>query len=356
MPDKVRFAIVGAGVIARCHAESIRQHPEAELVAVADNSMDKAGRLSEGFTGTRLFTDYEEMLKMEEIDVVCVCTPSGTHADVTVASAQAGKHVLCEKPLEINADRMTAMIDACRDSGVKLGCVFQRRLMPAMLHARKALQDGKIGRPVLGNAYLKYYRSPEYYKSGGWRGTWKLDGGGALMNQGIHGIDLIQHLMGDVESVFAYTAALARDIEVEDTAVAALKYKNGAFGVIQGATSVYPGQETRFELHGDQGTIEFGDDGIKQWKFMNHEEPAPEFEDTLGLASSSNSQQISIAGHYFYVDDMIKAIRDNREPHVNGEEARKSVDLILAIYESARSGKEVLLRSPNEQRGGKVSG
>lgn len=343
MPDKIRFAIVGAGVIARHHAESIRQHPDAELVAVTDNSTEKASRLTEGFAKPRLFTDYQEMLKMEEIDVVCVCTPSGSHSEVTMAAAQAGKHVLCEKPLDINGDRMTAMIDSCRKHGVKLGCVFQRRLMPAMLHARQAIKEGKIGRPVLGNAYLKYYRSPEYYKSGGWRGTWKLDGGGALMNQGVHGVDLIQYLMGDVESVFSYTAALARDIEVEDTAVVALKYKSGAFGIIQGTTSVYPGQETRFELHGDQGTIEFGDEGIKQWTFMGHDEPAPVFKDTLGLASSTNPQNISIAGHYYYVDDMIQAIRGNREPQVNGEEARKSVDLILAIYESARSGKEVML-------------
>jgi UDP-N-acetyl-2-amino-2-deoxyglucuronate dehydrogenase len=344
MPDKIKFAIVGAGNIARHHAESICRHPDAELVAVADNSADRARRLAEEVSAApRLFTDYQEMLKMEEIDVVCICTPSGSHNEVTIAAARAGKHVLCEKPLDIKAEGMTAMIDACREHGVKLGCVFQRRLMPAMLHARKAIQEGKIGKPVLGNAYLKYYRSPEYYKSGGWRGTWKLDGGGALMNQGVHGVDLIQYLMGDVESVFAYSAALTREIEVEDTAVVAMKYKGGAFGIIQGTTSVYPGQETRFELHGDKGTIEFGDNGIKQWTFMGHDEPAPEYEDTLGLASSSNPQQISTAGHYYYVDDMIQAIRDNREPHVNGEEARKSVDLILAIYESARLGKEIIL-------------
>jgi UDP-N-acetyl-2-amino-2-deoxyglucuronate dehydrogenase len=344
MSDTIKFAIVGAGIIARHHAESICRHPDAELVAVADNSIDRARRLAEEVgSAPRLFADYQEMLKMEEIDVVCVCTPSGSHSEGTIAAAQAGKHVLCEKPLDIKAEGMTAMIEACREHNVKLGCVFQRRLMPAMLHARKAIQEGKIGRPVLGNAYLKYYRSPEYYKSGVWRGTWKLDGGGALMNQGIHGVDLIQYLMGDVESVFAYSAALTRDIEVEDTAVVALKYKSGAFGIIQGTTSVYPGQETRFEIHGDKGTIEFGDNGIKQWTFMGHDEAAPEYEDTLGLASSSSPQQISTAGHYYYVDDMIQAIRDNREPHVNGEEARKSVDLILAIYESARLGKEIIL-------------
>ncbi|KIL41369.1 oxidoreductase [Gordoniibacillus kamchatkensis] len=345
MPDKIRFAIVGAGSIAKLHAESIRRHRGAELAAIADKNADKARQLAEGFADVRLFADYRDMMCMEEIDVVCVCTPSGLHAEVAVAAARAGKHVLCEKPLEVDAQRMTDMIDECRKHNVKLGCVFQRRLMPAMLHARQAMLDGKIGRPVLGNAYLKYYRSPEYYRSGGWRGTWRLDGGGALMNQGVHGVDLIQFLMGDVESVFAYTGALARDIEVEDTAVAALKYKSGAFGTIQAATSVYPGQETRFEIHGERGTIEFGDEGIRQWTFHGREEPAPEYEDTLGLSSSSNPQNIAVEGHYFYVNDIIRAIRDDREPYVSGEEARKSVDLILAIYESARTGREVFLNN-----------
>ncbi|NOU94978.1 gfo/Idh/MocA family oxidoreductase [Paenibacillus sp. LMG 31456] len=344
MPSKLRFAIVGAGVIARFHAESILQkHADAELIAIADPSIEKARTLGDEFNVRHIFDDYETLLKLPEIDVVCICTPSGMHSEVSIAAAQAGKHVLCEKPLEINADKMTAMIEECRKQRVKLGCVFQRRLMPAALHARQAIQDGKLGKLVMGNAYLKYYRSPEYYGSGGWRGTWNLDGGGALMNQGVHGVDLIQFLMGDVSSVFAYTAPLVRSIEVEDTAVVAIKFKNGAFGVIQGSTSIYPGQETRFELHGDKGTIEFGDNGIKQWSFMDHEEEAPVIHDTLGLGSSSNPQQISIEGHCFYIDDMIRAIREDKEPHINGEEARKSVDLILAIYESSRSGKEIML-------------
>lgn len=344
MPDKFRFAIVGAGVIAKTHAEAIRQHPEAELAAVADRTKEKAEAFAKEY-GADAYDDYREMLRRPDIDIVCVCTPSGKHAEVTIAAAAAGKHVLCEKPLDIRAERMTEMIETCRKQGVKLGCVFQRRLMPAMQMAYRALREGRIGRLVLANAYLKYYRSPEYYKSGGWRGTWALDGGGALMNQGVHGVDVIRHLAGDVESVFAYTGALARDIEVEDTAVIALKYRNGAFGVIQAATSVYPGQETRFELHGDKGTIEFGDSGFKQWTFMGREEPVPEAGDTLGLSASTHSQQLAIAGHAFYVDDMIRAVREDREPFVNGEEARKSVDLVLAIYESARTGREVKLGS-----------
>ena len=182
--------------------------------------------------------------------MVCVCTPSGNHGEVTIAAAEAGIHVLCEKPIEITDEKLTAMIDACRKHGVKLGGIFQRRTLPAAIKTREAIQSGKLGKMVLGDAYLKYYRSPEYYKSAGWRGTWELDGGGALMNQGIHGIDLITWMMGDVHSVVAKCGTLVRDIEVEDTAVAIVKYKNGAYGVIQGTTSVYPGLDTRFEVHG----------------------------------------------------------------------------------------------------------
>jgi len=340
--DRYRFAIVGAGVIAKVHAEAIRLYPEAELAAVCGRTLAKAQRLAEEY-GADAYDDYREMLKRPDIDIVCVCTPSGKHAEVTVAAAMAGKHVLCEKPLDIRPESMTEMIEACRKYGVKLGCVFQRRLMPEVEITRRVLREGRLGRLVMANAYLKFYRSQEYYDSGAWRGTWELDGGGCLMNQGVHGIDLITHLVGDVESVFAYTGTLARNIEVEDTAVIALKFRNGAYGVIQGATSVYPGQETRIELLGDRGTIEFSDTGFKKWTFMGIEEPLPEVEDTLGLATTRSSQQVAVNGHLFYVGDIIGAVRENREPFVNGEEARKPVDLVLAIYESARTGREVRL-------------
>jgi len=211
--------------------------------------------------------------------------------------------------------------------------------LEAAIITRKAIQEGKLGKLVLGDAYLKYYRSPEYYASAGWRGTWELDGGGALMNQGVHGIDLIQWMVGEVESVFAYTAPLIRDIEVEDTAVIVVKYKNGAFGVIQGTTSVYPGEETRFEIHGENGSIIFGDSGFKQWKFLDGDETIPQVGNSEG--GGSDPKAISDEGHYIFVDDMIKAVREDREPLVSGEEARKAVDLILAIYESSRTGKEI---------------
>lgn len=340
--SKIRFGIVGAGVIAPYHARAIAAHPETELVAIADVVPEKARKLAEDYNISSVYADYEEMLKREDIDIVSVCVPSGMHAEVAVAAAEAGKHILCEKPLEITPDQMSRMIAAARSHHVKLGCVFQRRLMPSVIAARQAIQDGKLGTLVLGDAYLKYYRSPEYYKSAGWRGTWQWDGGGALMNQGVHGVDVIQYLMGGVASVFAYAAPLVRDIEVEDTAVAVLKYKNGAFGVIQGTTSVYPGQETRFELHGEKGSIVVSDSGILQWKLLDSEEQAPKV-GALSTMSSTKLEDMTSDGHYLFVDDILHAVKEDREPLVNGEEARKSVDLILAIYESARTGQEIAI-------------
>ena len=339
--QKMRFAIVGCGVISPFHAKSIVANEKAELVAVVDVIEEKAKKLAEEYNVPYVYTSYEEMLKRDDIDVVNVCVPSGLHAEVAIAAARAGKHVFCEKPLDVTLEKMDAMIQAVKENNVKMGVVYQRRTFPAAIAARKAIQEGKLGKLVLGDAYLKYYRDQAYYNSAGWRGTWELDGGGALMNQGVHGIDLIQWMVGEVESVFARSAALVRDIEVEDTAVAVLKYKNGAFGVIQGTTSVYPGMETRFEIHGEKGTIIFTDSGIQEWKFIDSNETSPEVEGTL--APSSDPRNISSNGHYILIDDMIQAIREDRDPMVTGEEASKAVKLILAIYESARTGKEVKL-------------
>ncbi|MBP1913209.1 putative dehydrogenase [Lederbergia galactosidilyticus] len=339
MKNKTNFAIVGAGVISTSHARAIAAHTDAKLVAICDIDQEQAVKLASEYNVDQTYTDYEKMFADVDIDIVSVCVPSGMHADVTIAAAKAGIHVLCEKPLDITREKMTKMIEACKNFNVKLGAVYQRRTLEAAIKTKKAIQEGKLGKLVLADAYLKYYRSPEYYESAGWRGTWELDGGGALMNQGVHGVDLIQWMVGDVESVFAYSAPLIRNIEVEDTAVVAVKYKNGAFGVIQGTTSVYPGQETRFEVHGEKGSITFADSGFKQWDFMDNNESIPQVSNTEG--GSNDPKAISSQGHYIYVDDMIQAVNENRDPLVSGEEARKAVDLILAIYESARTGKEV---------------
>lgn len=343
MSDPLKFAIVGAGVIAPFHARSIAAHEEAKLVAVCDIIIERAEKLAAEYGVTATYKDYKEMFTKEDIDIVCVCVPSGLHAEVSIAAAEEGIHVLCEKPIDITREKVDAMIKACHDHNVKLGCVYQRRTLDAAIETRKAIQSGKLGKIVMADAYLKYYRDADYYKSADWRGTWKLDGGGAIMNQGVHGIDLIQWVVGDIESVFAYTKAQIYDIEVEDTAVIATKYKNGAFGVIQAATTAYPGQETRFEIHGENGSIIFGDSGFKQWKFKDSDEEAPEVGNVEG--GSDDPQSISSDGHFIFVDDIIKAVKEDREPLVPGEEARKAVDLILSIYESSRTRKEIQVTS-----------
>ncbi|MWV45913.1 gfo/Idh/MocA family oxidoreductase [Paenibacillus sp. HJL G12] len=344
MTKKMRFAIVGAGVISPLHARAILGHPEAELTAIVDEIPEKANALAKEFGSPPTFATLEQMLNEGEVDAVCVCVPSGLHRDVTVASARAGKHVLCEKPLGITAKDMDEMIETCHTNGVKLATVFQKRTTEAALLTKKVVDEGKLGRLVMGDAYLKYFRSREYYKSAGWRGTWALDGGGALMNQGVHGVDIIRWLMGDVESVFAYASPLIHDIEVEDTAVAVIKYVSGAYGVIQGATTVNPGQEARFEIHGEHGSIIYGDSGFKVWKTLDGD-TVPGSEPGGTAEGTDDPHAISADGHYILVDDLIRAVRDNREPLISGEEARKSVDLILAIYESARTGREVRLNA-----------
>ena len=195
-----------------------------ELVAVADVDRDCASRFAVEHGAPRVYTDYRELLADRDVDAVCVCTPSGMHEDIVLAAAETRKHVLCEKPLEIRAERMTAMIEACHRTGVKLGAVYQRRALPLAEQVKRAIDRGELGKLVLCDASLKYYRHQAYYDSAGWRGTWAMDGGGALMNQGVHGVDMIQWLAGGVVSVFGKAAALARCIEVEDTAVAVVRY------------------------------------------------------------------------------------------------------------------------------------
>lgn len=345
---KLGFGILGCGVIAPTHRKAIEANAEGEIVAVCDIDEDKGKAFAEESKVMRYYKDYEKMVADPDVDIVCICLPSGIHSDGVIAAAQAGKHVFCEKPLDINRGRMTEMIQTCRDQNVKLGCVFQSRTSPDMVRVHNAIKDGILGPMTLGDGYMKDYRSQAYYNSAGWRGTWALDGGGALMNQGVHGVDLLLWLMNDeVESVFARAEHKVRDIEVEDTAVACLKYKSGAYGVIEGTTSCNPGESRRIELHGKYGTITISGGTITRWTVANGEDeradrnaevPKVEEEGTVG-----DNTAVSAGGHVFLVDDLIKAIKEDRDPYITGESARKAVDLILAIYESAKTGQDVKL-------------
>jgi predicted dehydrogenase len=340
------FGIIGCGVIAPTHVKGIAACPEAELVACCDIDEEKGRKFAADNGDLTFYTDYEQMVADPNVDVVCVCTPSGLHAECVIAAAKAGKNVFCEKPLDIDRDKMTAMIAACREANVKLGCVFQSRTYPDSIKIREAIAAGTLGKMTLGDAFLKDYRSRAYYKSAGWRGTWALDGGGALMNQGVHGVDLLLWLMNDeVERVFARAEHKVRDIEVEDTCVACLQFKSGAFGTIIGTTSCNPGETRRIELHGDIGTIIATGNKITRWALANEPDGRAKNVEAAGEAEeedvTGDNKAVTSQGHEFLIDDLVQAIKEDRDPYITGESARKAVDLILAIYESARTGKDV---------------
>jgi predicted dehydrogenase len=347
---KVGFAVVGCGVIGPWHAKAIQLAPKCELIALCDIETEKAQKLAAEYGNVPCYKDHRTMLKKEpDIDCVCVCVPSGLHWRIAVDAARAGRHVLSEKPLDITLRTMDRMIDACAAANVKLGCIFQSRTRGITKAARKIVREGKLGKLVLADCYQKFYRSPAYYKSAGWRGTWELDGGGALMNQGVHGIDQLLHVVGDVDTVTAHAAPLVRDIPVEDTAVAILQFRNGAFGVIEGTTSVTPGMSCRTELHGENGTLIFNDGGLVKYALAKEragiaqDVPLTIKEPEPSRSTASDPKALSVLGHMIQVKDMAQAILNDREPMVPGEEARKAVELILAIYKSARTGKTAKL-------------
>ena len=341
---KLGFGIVGCGVISEWHAKAISGIEGIVLVGATDRNQDSREKFAEKF-GIVAFDTYEQMLACGDIDVVCICTPSGLHSSMAVQAADAGKHIIVEKPMALNLEQADQIIRACDRNYVKLTVISQLRFTEAVSRMKDAVDQGLPGKLVMGNLYMKYYRSQEYYDSSSWRGTWAMDGGGALMNQGIHGIDLLQYIMGDVKSVFAYAKTLARDIEVEDSAAAVLEFENGALGTIQGTTSIYPGFPRVLEVNGTHGTIALQEDSIVKWEIEGQEAPEGILAGPKGkkYQSERNPTDFGIEGHRKQISDMVHAIREDRKPSVDAYEGRKAIEIITAIYESSRTGKPVFL-------------
>jgi predicted dehydrogenase len=288
------------------------------------------------------------MLKHPGLHAVSLCVPSGLRADLALKVARAGKHVMSEKPPEITTARVDRILRECDKAGVMLGCIFQYRFAEGAQCIRKAIDQGRFGKLVLGDAYIKWYRSQAYYDSGAWRGTWKLDGGGALMNQGIHQIDLLQWFMGPVKRVYARTATVAhKNIEVEDLATVILEFENGAQGVIEGSTAIWPGHAARVEVHGTQGSAAIEDGKLVFWQFKKPRAEdkkvaaAMKGESELGTGASDPLKGLKIEGHRRQIEDFVRAIRTGRAPAISGSEGRKAIALLEAIYKSARTGKTV---------------
>lgn len=340
----MNFAIIGCGVIAQTHAKALKmlEKEGCRLYAVCDIVPQKADALAQEYQVEHVYYEDEAVLADPGVEIVCVCVPSGTHGEVCIAAARAGKHIVCEKPMEITPERMDMVTRAVHAAGVKMQCIFQRRLMPTAMAVRKAVQEGKLGKVCLADAQLKYYRDQIYYDSAGWRGTWEQDGGGALMNQGVHGIDLILWMLGEkVDLLYGRARTLARSIAVEDTAAAVLQMKNGGLCVIEGTTTAYPGYSTTFSLHGEKGTIVFNDDGIVEWNFIDPKDEPERPDSNMKVGGSKSNVDITIDGHVMLLQDMMEAVRENRAPMIPPEDAQTAVRVICKIYESTRTGKPV---------------
>jgi len=338
----IRFGIIGTGVIAKQHVLGIRANKNAKVEAVCDLDEEVLKTFAEEHEVEKTYTDYHKMLEDPTIDAVSICTPSGMHGKMCIDAARAGKHILCEKPIEITTEALDKLVEEVEKSGVKMVCVFQRRFAPIPVKVKAALDSGVFGKVLMASAYAKYYRKPEYYASAGWRATWELDGGGALMNQGVHAIDLISWLMGGVKKVSAITRTQFHNIPVEDAAVATVEYNNGAIGVIEGSTCAKPAQSTRFEIYCENGSIIFDDKAIRSW-FLNGEEMI-QGEGVLAKdVGNDDPTRVLDNAHGYLVRDLIEAIENDTASSIGPREGRKAVDTILAIYKSSKEGKEVLL-------------
>jgi UDP-N-acetyl-2-amino-2-deoxyglucuronate dehydrogenase len=344
------FAIVGCGMIARFHARALAEVTGARVTALVSRTLEQARSMADevGLT-CHLDTELDAVLARPDVDAVIVTTPSGAHLETAVAAADAHKHVVVEKPLEITAERCDRIIAACDRNRVKLCTIFPSRFGHANRTLKAALEAGRFGKLTLAETTCKWWRTQQYYDEGGWKGTKALDGGGALMNQAIHNVDLLLWMMGPVTHVSGFIATLAHErIEVEDTAVACMLFASGAPGVIQAATSVWPGLPKTIAVHGDKGTAVIEQDDILRWEFRPESPEDGAIRDRFAVRAgasggASNPAAISHQGHALQLADFVEAVRNDSAPLVDGREGRRSVALIEAIYRSAATGRSIEL-------------
>ena len=329
------FAVFGCGTISDVHARAILEIENAHFVGAADIVHSRAAAFAEKYGGVA-FSDYSELLASDEVDAVCICTPSGTHADLAIEALQAGKNVVLEKPMAINVHDCDRIIEACRKTNRKLTVISQMRERPDIIRAKEIIDSGKLGKIVLCNLQMKYYRPEEYYR-GSWRGTKAMDGGGALMNQGIHGIDIMSYLLGEIkeESCQSLVRTSLHDIEVEDTAVAICEFKRGALGMISATTSVYPGFSRVIEVCGSRGSIIIRDGQME--RLVLADENVDITYDIAESEGKSNNAVIDTEWHKRQICRFIKAIRGEEVPDLCDEyQGRIAVDLIEKIYKSTK--------------------
>ena len=340
------LGIVGAGVIGAFHAQAAAMVPAARLVTVTDILPDRA-RAFAAEHGCAADPSLGDMLSRDDIDVVSVCVPSGLHAEVGIQVAAAGKHLVIEKPIDVSLDAADRLIEAAKAAGITVTVISQHRFDPALIELRRLIDDGVLGRLLLGQAATKWYRSQSYYDSAAWRGTWSLDGG-ALMNQGIHYADLLCWCMGQVAEVHAVTATQAHDMEAEDCTLAIVRFASGAVGTITASTAVFPGFAQRLEISGTDGTVIIEDSAITYRGFRG-ELPDQGMTGSSVLtgatvpAVAASAAHLEVAAHASQLADLLAALDEGREPLVTAANARATLELVRAVYASARDGRPVAL-------------
>lgn len=340
----LKFALIGCGRVAKRHAEllGLGQIAGARLAAVCDCVKERARAFGEQY-GVPWFTDMHEMMSAADIDVVSILTPSGLHAEHLLAVASYKKHVVLEKPMALTLDDADAMIRACAENDIRLFVVKQNRFNVPVQKLREAMEAGRFGRLVLGTVRVRWCRPQSYYDQDAWRGTWAYDGG-VLTNQASHHIDLLEWMVGEVESVFAKSTTALVNIEAEDTAVVTLKFRNGALGIIEATTAARPKDlEGSISILGERGSVEIGGFAVNRMKAWNFVDPQPG-DDEVMEKFSVNPPNVYGFGHQAYYEHVVDCIKTGKQHLVDGLEGRKSLELISAIYESIETGKEVRLR------------
>jgi predicted dehydrogenase len=344
---KIGYAVLGLG-IGMAHAEAVAASTNAELVALCDLDEQRLQKAATLYPTAKLYTDASALFADPDVDVVSICLPSAMHADFAVQAMEAGKHVLVEKPVDVTCERAAKIEEARLRTGKRCGVVFQNRFNVDMYPIKEAVEGGRLGDLVLGTFAVKWYREQRYYDRGGWRGTWAMDGGGSLINQSSHTVDLMQWLMGEAESVSSQMNVAGHKIETEDVTVSTVRFKNGALATFVSTTCAYPGVATEICLYGTKGSIEADADRLKLWKMQEPVDDLDEDEEEETMLESFGGGNRKAAaasdrlyGHRHVVEDMILSVRDNRDPEVGPVEAMKSLAIIEAIYRSAREGRPV---------------
>lgn len=330
----LRVGLIGGGNISTTHARAVRAIPGGEVVAVYGRDPQKTQALCDEF-GTAPYAALDAFLSHRPMDMVIIGSPSGVHAEQGIAAARRGLHVLVEKPIDINTAAASALIDECAKAGVKLGVLFQDRGKPGIRKLKQYIDDGILGKILLVDARMKWYRPPEYYSSSSWRGTWALDGGGALMNQGIHTVDLLLWLFGDVKSVRARTAAVLHEIAVEDTALALLEFSSGALGVLQATTAAYPGYPRRLEVTGVEGTMILEGDQLISADLRTPRQSFVADDVVVHSAAASSPVVSDFRAHQCIIEDFIAAIQRDKIPICDGRQGLRSLELVERIYKES---------------------